>query len=294
MRRFTHVDGEIVPTEEASVSVRDRGFLYGDAIFETMRVYGGVPFEWSRHMERLEASAEHLEIEYELERDDLRDRVDELLEANGLIEAYVRLSITRGVQPGRLTPAPTTDPTVVILVEPLSRGGESGERVWDEPATCTISSTQRISNDAIPAAAKTHNYLNGILARLTAREAGVDEAILLDADGHLTEGATSNLFFVTDGELRTPTTLDLPVLPGITRAVVIELASDLGLPVHEGAWSVEHLLAADEAFLTNSTWEIRPLVQIDDHALEIGTRTVRLSAAFDRRIQEECYDARRR
>lgn len=290
MAGYAHVDGEVVPTGEATVPIRDRGFLYGDAVFETIRVYGDTPFAWDAHMGRLEASAETIGMAYDLCRADMRQRVDETLEANERTDAYVRLSVTRGVQPGRLTPDPVVDPTVVILVEPLPRGGERGEPVWDDGATCTIAAVERTPNASIPASAKTHNYLNGILARLSAREAGADEALMLDGDGYVTEGATTNVFFVVDQQLRTPAVLDRPVLPGITRATVLELAMELGVAVHEGAWTVGDLTGADEAFLTNSTWEIRPITAVDERAFERGPLTERLMAAFDRRVETTCYD----
>ncbi len=290
MTHLVHVNGELVPAAEASVSVRDRGFLYGDGVFETLRVYGGTPFEWDRHLARMRRSLDHVGMAVSLEELELRKRVDATLQANGWADAYVRVSLTRGVQPGRLTPEEVVDPTVVVLAEPLPRGGITGERVWADPATCTIATTQRIPSAAIPAAAKTHNYLNGILARLEARTRARDEAIMLDAEGHLTEGATSNLFFVDDGRLHTPTVTALPVLPGITREVVIELAEGRGVSVLEGTWSESDLARADEAFLTNSTWEVRPIDRIDEHSYTVGSVTTTLTEAFDERIERTCYD----
>ena len=153
--RQYHVDGELVPASEATVSVDDRGFRYGDAAFETMRAYGGTILDWERHCERLERTCETLSLEHGLADDDLRGRIDETLAANDVVDAYVRLSITRGVQPGTLTPQPAVDPTVVIYVKPLPRGGLEGEPVWDAPATVRTVETRRIPDDAVPASAKT-------------------------------------------------------------------------------------------------------------------------------------------
>ncbi|WP_254522393.1 aminotransferase class IV [Natrinema caseinilyticum] len=282
-----HVDGDLVPADEATVSVDDRGFRYGDAAFETLRAYGGTIFAWRTHLERLERTCEILSLDHGLSADELRTRVDETLAANDLADAYVRLSISRGVQPGKLTPQPAVDPTVVVYVTPLPRGGLEGEPVWDGPATVETVETRRIPDEAIPAAAKTHNYLNGILARA---ELGSDsdEALMCDLDGRLTEGATSNLWFVRDGTLHTPST-DGPILPGITRAAVLELAREAGIPVQEGRYEPGDLLEADEAFLTNRTWEVRPITTLDGEPIGGGPVTEQLSRLYDERVEESCY-----
>ncbi|SEW22200.1 aminotransferase class IV [Natrinema salifodinae] len=282
-----HVDGELVPADEATVSVDDRGFRYGDAAFETLRAYGGTLFAWDAHVDRLERTCDLLSLDHGLAPDDLRARIDETLAANGLADAYVRLSITRGVQPGKLTPQPAVDPTVVVYVKPLPRGGLEGESVWDGPATVATVETRRIPDQAILAAAKTHNYLNGILARAEL-DAGTDEALMCDREGRLTEGATSNLFFVRDGALYTPTT-DGPVLPGITREIVLELARRADIEVREGRYEPADVSDADEAFLTNRTWELRPIATLDGRDIGGGPVTERLSRLYDERVEQSCY-----
>jgi branched-chain amino acid aminotransferase len=280
-----HVDGALVPASEATVNVRDRGFLYGDAAFETIRAYGGELFEWGAHADRLAGTCEAIGLDHGIGDDELRDRIEGTLAANGFADAYVRLSITRGVQPGKLTPHPEVDPTVVVIVAELPPGGPDGESVWDDPARTAIADVRRIPDGALPARAKTHNYLNGILARLDLGDA--DEAIVLDGDGALTEGTTSNLFFVDGGVLRTPS-LDGPVLPGVTRAVVLDLARELGVAVEEGSYTVEELLVAEEAFLTNTTWELRPIADVDGTELGGGPVVRELRRAFDERVGA-CY-----
>ncbi|WP_408959488.1 aminotransferase class IV [Natrinema sp. 74] len=286
--RLYHVDGELVPASEATVSVDDRGFRYGDAAFETLRAYGGTVFAWDRHLERLDRTCEALSLAHGLSADDLRRRIDETLAANDLADAYVRLSITRGVQPGKLTPHPEVDPTVVVYVKPLPRGGLEGEPVWNDPAAVETVETRRIPDDAVPAAAKTHNYLNGILARAELGD-NADEALIRDLEGAIAEGATSNLFFVRDGELYTPTT-DGPVLPGITRELVLECARVAEIPVHEGNYEVADVHAADEAFLTNRTWELRPIAALDGESIGGGSVTDRLARLYDERVERTCYD----
>jgi branched-chain amino acid aminotransferase len=288
MDRLYHVDGELVPAEEASVSVRDRGFMYGDAAFETLRAYGGDVFRWSSHAARLADTCEALGMDHGLGDADLKGRVDETLAANDLPDAYVRLSVTRGEQPGKLTPAVAVDPTVVVVVEPLPRGGVDGESVWDGPATLQTVKTRRTPDRSLPSRAKTHNYLNGVLARLELRVTGADEAVMLDADGHLAEGATSNLFFVRDDALCTPS-LDGPVLPGVTRDVVLDVADEEGIPVREGAFTPADLREAAEAFVTNTTWEVRPVAAVDGIDVGGGPVTELLARLFDARVEAAHY-----
>ncbi|WP_158853441.1 aminotransferase class IV [Halorhabdus sp. CUG00001] len=283
-----HVDGEIVPAEEATVSVRDRGFQYGDGAFETLRAYGGEIFAWDAHADRLEATAQTLGFAEAIpSRDDLRARIDETVSANDLDDAYVKLSITRGSQPGKLTPDPAVDPTIVVLVDSLPRGGVDGQPVWDGPATVATVDTERVPSAAIPAGAKTHNYLNGILARLDLA-ADCEEALMLDTQGYLAEGATSNLCFVADGVLHTPTS-EQSILPGVTRSTVLDLARAEGLPVEEGRYEPARLRAAEEAFLTNTTWEIRPVDRVDGQSIGGGPVTQLLARLYDRRVERSCY-----
>ena len=286
-----HLNGELVPREEATVSVDDRGFRYGDAVFETCRAYGGEVYAWDRHVDRLRASCETLGMA-EAAPDDLAVRVAETLDANDLADAYVRISVSRGVQPGKLTPQPDVDPTVVVYVRPLPRGGVDGEPTWDGPAVVQSVKTRRVSGAALPADAKTHNYLNAILARLELRRAAndsyrPDEALMRDVDGNVAECASSNLFFVDDGVLKTPAAGSL--LPGITRELVIELAEAEGFPVETGRYSLDDVREADEAFLTNSTWELRPVERVDGIAIGDGPMTSLLRRLYDERVEERCY-----
>ena len=281
-----HVNGRLVESNEATVSVEDRGFLYGDAAFETCRAYGGEVFEWAAHLQRLAETCETLGMP-DAVPDDLHDRIDATLSANDLADAYDRVSVTRGVQPGKLTPAEAVEPSVVIIVKPLPRGGVDGEDVWDGPADVRTVERRRIPEAAMPADAKTHNYLDGILARLELRGTGADECLVRNVDGAVAEGATSNVFFVADGTLKTPS-LAGPILPGVTRAVVLELAAERGIPVETGTYDVDGVRAADEAFLTNTTWEVRPVAAVDGVAVGGGPITDALADAFDRRV-EACH-----
>jgi len=286
-----HLNGELVASEDATVSVDDRGFRYGDAAFETCRAYGGEVFAWDRHAARLRRTCETLGMPGGVP-DDLALRVAETLDANDLQDAYVRISVSRGVQPGKLTPQETVDPTVVVYVKRLPRGGTDGTSVWAGPAVVQSVKTRRVPDAALPADAKTHNYLNGILARLELRTASnekyqPDEALMRDIDGYVAEGATSNLFFVDDGVLKTPEAGSL--LPGITRELVVELARAEEFPVETGRYPLEDVRDADEAFLTNSTWEVRPVESVDGIDVGGGPMTSLLGRLYDQRVEERCY-----
>ncbi|MFC6960944.1 aminotransferase class IV [Halocatena marina] len=283
-----HVNGRLVSAEDASVSVLDRGFRYGDAAFETLRAYGGAVFAWSAHRDRLERTCETLGMA-DAVPDDLALRIAETLDANDLEDAYVRVSITRGIQPGKLTPRTTVDPTVVVVVDSLPRGGRNGQSVWDDHATVQTVTTRRIPDSAIPVSAKTHNYLNGILARLELRRATTesyhpDEALLRDTDGYIAEGATSNLCFVDNGTLKTPQRGT--ILPGITREIVLDLAADESFPVETGRYTLDDIRSADEAFLTNTTWELRPVETVDGLDIGGGPITTLLSRLFDDLVEQ--------
>jgi len=286
MSRVYHLNGELVDRSDATVHVDDRGFRYGDAAFETCRAYGGAVFLWGRHRDRLEATCETLGMA-DAVPDDLAVRVDETLAANGLEDAYVRVSVSRGVQPGKLTPAETVDPTVVVYVKPLPPGGVGSDPIWSRPAVVESVGTRRVPGEAIPSEAKTHNYLNGILARLELRGSDADEALMCDTAGNVAEGATSNVFLVDDGVLKTPERGAL--LPGITRETVIDAATELGVPVETGRYGTEEFATATEAFLTNTTWEVRPIDRIDGAAVGGGPVTDRLREAYDERVEAACY-----
>lgn len=281
-----HVDGDLLPAGEATVSVEDRGFLYGDAAFETLRAYGGSVFAWDAHHERLKNTCASLGME-DAVPGNLSERVRETLATNDFEDAYLRVSVTRGVQPGKLTPRPEVDSTVVVIAKPLPRGGLDGESVWEDPATVGTVDTRRVDSAAIPANAKTHNYLNGILARLEL-DPEADEALLLDADGAVAEGATSNLFFVEDGTLKTPNT-EGDLLPGVTRSVVLDLASDESFPLEEGRYDLDTVRRADEVFLTNTTWEVRPVTELDGRSLTVGPITRLLARLLRERVEREHY-----
>jgi branched-chain amino acid aminotransferase len=279
------VNGERHAAHGPHLSALDRGFTLADGVFETMRVYGGCAFRIDEHLARLERALHALEIPTPPE---LRAWVLTALREVAQLDAGLRLTVTRGASiAGLAPPAPSaTLPTVTIVVSPPPRFPPS---VYETGLTAHIASGRR-NERAMTAGLKTLSYTDNVAALLEARRAGADEALLLDTEGHCAEATASNLFAWTAGALVTPP-LTCGVLPGITRAVVLELARSLGVPAIERVLGPEELRAADEAFLTSSLRTLAPLVRLDAHPIGRGTPgalTRELLAAYEARVDQEC------
>jgi branched-chain amino acid aminotransferase len=281
--RAVSIDGVITRPEDAKVSVYDRGFLYGDGVFETLRTYGGVPFAIEEHMRRLDASARAVGIELPVPARTLEAEVLEAVRAAGNAESSARIMVTRGQGPLGLDPALATSPLRVILVEPIT---PLPAALYRDGVSVVTVRTDRAA-DAAPGA-KVSNYLASMLALQRARAAGAHEALILDAEGHALEGTTSNFFLVTGGALLTAPVGQ--ILAGITRAHVIAVAEDEGIPVRYGAICKSDIRGAQEAFLTSSLREILPVVRVDGDVIGDGAPgpvTRRLHAAFRRKAGVE-------
>jgi branched-chain amino acid aminotransferase group I len=252
------LNGEMIERDRATVSVLDRGFLYGDGLFETVRAYAGTPFQPAEHLARLQASGSVLGIPVP---DGLDKVIAQLIRANGLGDAYVRVTVSRGPHTGALAPDDPPTPTVLVEARPLHPYPVT---LYERGAVAVVSSLPHDGSNPLRRH-KTTSYLLSILARREAKQRGADEALLLDPAGNVAEGATSNVFCVRGGELFTPP-LDLNILPGVTRATVIDLARRAGIPVREERFRLASLLYANEVFLTNSLMELLPLHFVEDHA----------------------------
>ena len=283
MSEIVYLNGSLMPRSQASISVLDYGFLYGFGLFETMRAYGGQVFLLDRHLSRLARSAEILGMPIGVA--DLKEAVMATIQANQLSEARIRITISIGE--GGIAPDPNTcnKPTVLILAghyQPYP------EQVYQKGFRAVISSIRRNSQSPL-SRLKSANYLESILARQEARAAGVDEALCLNEKGLLAEVSMSNIFLVTDGILRTPGQ-GSGILPGITREVVLELASQLGINTLEHDIRLDELFHAQEAFLTNSLIEVMPLTQIDGKPIGSGSPgsfTKRLMVAYKELVLTE-------
>lgn len=250
------LNGRLLDGAQATLSVADRGFLLGDGLFETMRAYGGRVFRLEAHLARLERGAARIGLALP---GDLDKAVLATVQANDLGEAAIRLTVSRGPSGPGLEPPGGSEvpPTVVVTVRPYR-----ADSALYEHGVRAVTAAARLDERRLTAGLKHTGYLEAILAVRAARAAGADEAVFLDSEGHVAEASASNLFAVTGGQLWTPP-LRCGILPGITRATVIDLASGLGLQVQEEPLPPPGLAAADEAFLTSSLREIVPLVALD-------------------------------
>ncbi len=277
MTRITSIDGTLTPPDEARVSVYDRGFLYGDSVFETVRTYGGEPFALAEHMARLERSAARVGIAMPIPAADFGMEIRVAVRAARNPESYARAMLSRGSGPVGLDPALAGAPLRVVLVEPLAPLPAGHYR--DGVAVVTVR-VHRAGDAA--AGAKVGNYLGSLLALKEARARGAHEALVIDAKGQIVEGTTSNVFIVRGGELCTPPE-QANILPGITRAHLLEIAGEMGHPVHFEALTSDQLAAADEVFVCSSLREVVPVVRVDDRVVgggRPGPITRALHAAF--------------
>ena len=277
------VDGERLPPDGAHISARDRGFTLADGVFETMKARNGKVFRLDRHLMRLDAALRTLHIPPPPE---LREWVDAAIDAAHVPDASIRLTVSRGVAPGGVGVPADAVPTVVVTVAPPPAFGAA---VYDTGLKAHVASGRR-NEHSITAGLKTLAYTDSVAALIEARTAGADEVLFLDTAGHCSEASASNLFAIVEGTLVTPPTT-CAALPGITRAAVIELATELGLAAEERPFQLDELNAADEAFLTSSLRGVAPLVHVNGRAIGSGTPaaiTRKVMAAYAALVQQEC------
>jgi len=273
----------IIPEQSARVSVYDHGFLYGDGIYETVHAYDYQVFHWPEHFRRLKQSARRLALRIPWSSGYLLSGITQVLKANKSPNASVRITISRGPGPLGLDPRLCPKPTLAMLLHPA----RPLERLWKNGVSIGITQVRRNHPLCLDPLIKANNSLNTILARMEATKMRVFEAVLLNLDGFLTEGTTSNIFFVRRGQIFTPA-LSCGLLEGVTRASVIRLARRAGIKVHEGRYTPVDLRKADEIFLTSTTLEVVPVVSVVNRPRRWGVRpgplTRRLHALFRRLV----------
>lgn len=273
------LNDRFVDRKEALISVFDHGFLYGDGIYETIRTYDGRFFMLQPHLARLQRSARLIGLTIPIPEAEWPALLQEALTRNSLPDAHLRITISRGEGELGLDPSLCPRPTVVIMAKPVIR---YPDHLFEEGVDLALVTVRRNLPAALSPQIKSLNFLNNILAKQEASQAGAFDALMLSAEGWLTECTTSNVFLVQQGRLCTPA-VDCGILSGITREVVLTLAREQGLPVEEGRYAAEALETADEAFLTNTSMEIMPVRTVNRRPIGAGRPgplTLRLRALF--------------
>ncbi len=266
MGTVVSLNGILVDPDEARVSIFDRGFLYGDSVYEVVRTYDGVPFMLEAHLARLESSAARIGMRLPVPLSTFAEEVHTVHAASGNPDSYIRIVSTRGSGPLGLDPGLAEHPTHIVVAMPLNPPAPS---VYAEGAAVALVSVRRNLRDAIDPMAKTGNYLNSVMALAEAKKAGAYEAIMLDHRDYVTEGASSNIFAVLGDTILTPA-LDAGILEGITRSAVFSACQEGGLRVLELPLTEAALRSADEVFITSSIREIVPIVTVDGAPVGAG------------------------
>lgn len=261
-----YIDGEYFPKDEAKVSVFDHGLLYGDGIFEGIRAYNGRVFRLDEHLERLYLSARSILIDIPLSMDEMREAVLETLRRNKLRDAYIRLLVTRGKGDLGLDPRKCPKAAIIIITDIIKL---YPKETYENGLKLIIASTRKNSPDALSPRIKSLNYLNNILGKLEAINAGCAEAVMLDRHGYITECTSENIFLVKNGTLFTPTAT-VGILEGITRSVVMELCEKLSLQVNMSFLTAHDLYVADECFVTGTGAELIPVVDLCGRPIGTG------------------------
>lgn len=281
-----YLDGRLVDESEAKISVFDHGLLYGDGVFEGIRLYGGNLFRLNEHLERLERSAKAILLKLPLGREELVRAVADTCRANGLKDAYIRLVVTRGAGDLGLSPWLCAKPTVFCIASGISL---YPPEFYENGLSIVTVPTRRIGAAALPPTVKSLNYLNNILAKIEARQFGAQEAVMLNDLGHVAECTADNIFAVHKGGILTPAAVH-GALEGITRGAVIDIARDLGVPFAEADLTRYDFWCADECFLTGTGAEIVPVVKLDGREIgdgRPGPVTRRVAEAFRERTRTE-------
>ncbi|MCW5893114.1 MAG: branched-chain-amino-acid transaminase [bacterium] len=273
------LDGRLVPRDEAKISVFDHGLLYGDGVFEGIRVYARRVFRLAEHLDRLYDSARALALDIPMDRAAMAGVVEETVRANRKDDAYIRLVVTRGVGDLGVDPARCPVPTIVCIVTDIQVYPPAR---YAAGIAVITSATRQVSHEAYDARIKSLNYLKNVLAKIDATRAGCEEAIMLNGDGFIAECTADNLFVVRAGTLLTPSPQD-GALAGITRGAILALAGEAGVEAREARLGRFDVYTADEVFVTGTGAEVMPVTTVDGRPVGDGTPgpvTQRLQDAF--------------
>jgi branched-chain amino acid aminotransferase len=293
MAAIVNVNGRLSDQAHAAISVFDHGFLYGEGIYETLRTYNGQPFLFDRHMRRLRRSAAMLALPLPLSDEEIAVRFDETMRAAGLGpagggEAYLRLLVTRGIGDLSYDPAATPRSSFVIIVKPQI---DPEPQVFERGVKVALVSVMRNHPGTVSPMIKSNNLINSALAMQEAVRQGAFEGLMRNYKGELAECSTANIFIVKDGAALTPP-LESGLLPGITREFLFEVGEDLNIPIREQVLRDPDLFSADEAFLSSTTRELVPIVQVDDRTIGAG-RPGPVTQALLKRFRERAQELTR-
>jgi branched-chain amino acid aminotransferase len=261
-----YINGKLFDKSEAKISVYDHGLLYGDGVFEGLRIYNGKVFRLAEHIDRLYESARHVHLEVPIGKDEMIEAVQSTVAANKKREGYIRLVLTRGAGGLGLDPRKCTDPQVVIIVDDIKM---YPQELYENGMEIVTAATIRNHPNAVNPRIKSLNYLNNILAKLEAIRAGCMEALMLNHKGEICECTGDNIFLVKRGTLQTPP-VDAGILEGVTRNAIIELAGSADIPIAQSVLTRHDVYAADECFLTGTAAEVIPVVKCDGRQLGSG------------------------
>lgn len=281
-----YLNGELVDSTEAKISVFDHGLLYGDGIFEGIRLYQNCVFMLDEHLRRLEKSAKAILLEMPWSREELAEAICETCRANELVDGYIRVLVTRGVGSLGLSHLSCENPQLVIIADTIVL---YPKEFYTEGLKIVTSPTRRINPAALPPMVKSLNYLNNIMAKADGQQAGTLEALMLNDQGYVAECTGDNIFLRDGDAWYTPPT-SAGALKGITRQAVLRLMEELGMRCHEENLTRYDVWTADEVFLTGTAAELIPVVEVDGRRIgegEPGTDTHRLLEAFQKRARED-------
>jgi branched-chain amino acid aminotransferase len=261
-----YINGKLFDKADAKVSVYDHGLLYGDGVFEGIRVYAGKVFRLKEHLDRLYDSARAVALEIPLSPPQMAEAVESTVKANAKKEGYIRLVVTRGAGSLGLDPRKTSDPQVIIIVDDIVM---YPQELYDHGMEIVTAATIRNHPNALNPRVKSLNYLNNIMAKVEGVRAGCHEALMLNTKGEVAEATGDNVFIVKHGVLKTPPP-DAGILEGVTRNAVMELARAAGIPVQEPPLTRHDIYTADECFLTGTAAEVIPIVKVDGRSIGNG------------------------
>ncbi|MER3126102.1 branched-chain-amino-acid transaminase [Bacillus pumilus] len=284
--QWIFLNDELVKKEDAKISVYDHGFLYGDGVFEGIRVYSGNIFRMKEHLDRLYDSARSIMLNIPYSLEELTEKMIHTVERNGLKDAYIRLVVSRGAGDLGLDPNNCGRANTVIIVEPLAI---FPKHLYETGIDIVTVPTRRNRPDVLSPKVKSLNYLNNILVRIEAHMAGVSEALMLNDQGYVAEGSADNVFIYKKGKLYTPPGY-IGALEGITRNAIMEIAEDLGYEVKEQPFTRHDVYTAEEVFLTGTAAEVIAVVKVDGRTIgegKPGVHTNKLLEQFRKRVVEE-------